>query len=225
MSGNVTLHCYYRSSCSWRVRAALAFKGIKFEYRVVPLIGPKAGEVLRSDEYARDLNAMRQVPVLVVDGLALSQSVAICEFLDEHALWSDTPKLLPTDPALRAVARKFVEVINAGTQPLQNLSVLNAVEGFGGDKLVWARDAIAKGLAAYEADLARVPGRSDGDYTMGPELTLPDCFLVPQLYNAKRFEVDMAPFPRLQALEAKLAAHPAIVASHPDKQPDCPPPA
>lgn len=132
----VVLYSYWRSSCSWRVRIALAWKGIPYDYRAVHLV---KGEQL-SEEYAKK-NPMREVPALVIDGHVLNQSVAILEYLEETR---PDPPLLPRDPFQRANARKIVNIITADIQPIQNLRVLQKV---GEEKKVeWAQHWINLGF-------------------------------------------------------------------------------
>ncbi|GBG29130.1 Glutathione S-transferase [Hondaea fermentalgiana] len=214
----LTLYSYWRSSCSWRVRMALAAKGIEYRYKAVSLI--KDGGEHRQKEY-ETMNPMQQVPALVdVDEFVVTQSVAILEYLEER--YPDTPRLLPDDVKQRARVRRIVEIINSGTQPIQNMRVLNKIEALGGNKLAWAKEAIEEGFVALEAELQRVPNRKEGDYCIGETLTLADCALVPQVYNANRFKVDMTRFPLIEKVNKALEDHPAVQKSHPDFQPDAP---
>jgi maleylacetoacetate isomerase len=205
----IRLYGYWRSSSTWRVRIALHHKGIPFETRPVNLL---QGEHGAAEHLAR--NPQGQVPVLELEqGARLAQSVAIVEYLEER--WP-TPPLLPADPLARARVRMLVEIVNSGVQPLQNLAVLGRIEALGGDRAAWSRGWIAAGLDALEAHAADAPG----PFLAGPAPTLADAFLVPQLYNARRFQLDLAPWPRLLAVEAACAALPAFAAAHPDRQPD-----
>jgi maleylpyruvate isomerase len=176
----------------------------------------------------RERNAMMQVPVLewTEGGVQrrLSQSMAILEYLEETR---PAPPLLPRDPLRRAQARMLAEHVNSGIQPLQNLSVLRRIrelvpqaEGGRPPDAAWAAEWIARLLGRLEEAAAPLAGR----YLLGDEVTLPDLLLAPQLYHARRFEVDPAAFPTLARVEASLAQHPAFAAGHAERQPDAPPP-
>src|SRR5262249_40135588 len=187
---------------------------IRFERRVVNL-SPDAGEQ-HADAFGA-LNPLRQVPVFIPDGdgaRPITESMAIIAFLEEQF---PTPPLLPSDPWLRARARQLAEMVNAGTQPLQNLAVLQHVTAIGGDADAWARHFIARGLAALEAAAAQ---KTEGRFLVGDTPTLADLYLVPQMYNARRRAVDLAPYPTLVRVDATCAALPAFAAAHPDVQSD-----
>lgn len=203
------LYGYWRSSSTWRVRLGLALKGIDVEHVPVHL---RNGEQHADAHVAR--NPLHQIPVLELDdGTRLTQSVAILEYLDEA--WPEPP-LLPQDPLARARVREAVEIVNSGIQPAQNFAILQAVDALGGDRMAWGRDAIAKGFVALEA----LAGKTAGVYMVGDELTLADLLLVPQLYNGRRFSVDLTPFPTLLRVEATCEALPAFQAAHPSQQVD-----
>ncbi|KYF73025.1 maleylacetoacetate isomerase [Sorangium cellulosum] len=214
----ITLYGYWRSSCSWRVRIALAHKGIEHAYRPVNLVRD-GGEQLRDDYRAR--NPMAQVPLLELEqGGAVrrvSQSVAIIELLEELF---PSPALLPADPYLRARARQLAEMINSGTQPMQNTATLKYVQNeLGGDQRAFARRFIGSGLAAFQV----AAGEHAGRFCVGDEVTVADVFLVPQLYNARRYEVDLTPLSTLTRIEAACMALPAFQAAHADRQADAVP--
>lgn len=211
-----TLYGYWRSSCSYRVRIALAYKGIEHAYRPVN-IHPDGGDEQLRDDY-RAKNPMAQVPTLEFEeGGAVrrvSQSVAIIELLED---WRPEPPLLPADPYLRAKARQLAETINSGTQPLQNTATLKYVRGkLGGDEKAFGRHFIAAGLAAFQATTSELCGR----FCVGDQVTVADVFLVPQLYNARRFGVDLAPLSILTRIEAACMELPAFQSAHPDRQAD-----
>jgi maleylpyruvate isomerase len=213
----IRLHSYFRSSASWRVRIALNWKGIDFEYVPVSLIAD-GGEHLKA-AYG-EVNPMRAVPALEIDGHILSESMAIIEYLEET---HPTPGLLPKDPFQRAQARRVAEVFNAGTQPLQNLRVLNRLEtqfGASADaKKAWAGYFIQQ---AFER-LEKLLGQTAGQFCVGDNVTIADVGLAPQCYGARRFGVDVAQFPTIAAIEQRLNGIPAFALSVPSKQPDCPP--
>jgi maleylacetoacetate isomerase len=202
----VTLYHYWRSSSSWRVRWALAHKQIPFETVHINLL---AGEQ-QGDAY-RATNPVGYVPALSIDGHLLAESVAICEYLDETR---PGPSLRPADPYLRARMRQLVELVNADTQPLQNLLVLNRI---GEGKKPWAQFFIERGLNALEAVLRSLRAEGvAGPFCLGSEVTMAELYLVPQLYNARRFDVDLAPYPLALAAEAAALATDAARASAPE---------
>lgn len=208
------LYGYWRSSASWRVRIALHLKGVPFDTVPVHLVRD-GGE--HKQEAHRARNPMGQVPVLEVEGegppLRLTQSMAILAWLD--AVHPD-PALWPADPLARARAIERAEIVNAGIQPLQNLSVLDAFERAGVDRTAWGREVIASGLDALEA---LCPGVA-GTFMVGHAPSIADVCLVPQLYNARRFGVDLDSVPTLRRIEAACEALPGFAAAHPDLQPD-----
>lgn len=214
----VILYSYWRSSCSWRVRVALHLKGIAYDYRAVHLV-KEGGEQLK-EEYSR-LNPMKEIPLLVIDGKSIAQSLAILEYLEETR--PEGERLLPADPYLRAKARQLAQIVASDTQPLQNLRVLTAIGAKLGDdeKAKWASHWISFGLEGFEKEVSNCGGK----YCVGDVVSIADLCLVPQLYNARRFNVDVSRFPTLLRIEKALEDLPAFRAAHPDVQPDCPTPA
>lgn len=209
------LYGYWRSSSAWRVRIGLALKGVEVEHVPVHLVSD-GGQQHTADHRMR--NPLRQVPVLEIDGpVYLSQSLAILTWLDETF---PEPSLLPGDAVQRARIWQLAEVVNAGIQPLQNLRVLQKLEARGVDKAAWGREVIAEGLAGLEAMAAATAGR----YMVGDQVSLADICLVPQLYNARRFGVELSPLPTLVRVEAACEALDAFQVAHPDRQPDAPTP-
>jgi len=206
----IVLHNYFRSSASWRVRIGLALKGIKYEYRSVSLI-QDGGEQHKDDFVA--ISPMHQVPVLEVDGVFLTQSLPILEYLEETH--PTGVSLFPKDPIKRAQSRAIAEIINSGIQPLQNLSVLNALTQ---DKGEWAKRVIAQGFVALEKALQQTSGKC----CVGDEISIADLCLVPQVFNAIRFKVDLTSYPLITKINAFLETQPAFAAAHPKQQPDCP---
>jgi maleylpyruvate isomerase len=209
---------YWRSSSAWRVRIALNIKQIPVERRAVNLA--PGGGAQHGAEF-RALNPMSQVPVLVIDGppgppRTLTQSMAILEYLEERF---PAPPLLPADPWRRARVRQLAETVNAGIQPMHNLSFLQRLQESGlAEPRELARQHIARGLGALEA----MAGETSGSFLVGEAPTLADLYLIPQLYAARRFDVDLSAFPKLLQIEAACAALPAFAAAHPDVQPDAP---
>ncbi len=204
------LYNYWRSSSSWRVRAALALKGVPYEYVAVNLL---AGEQRAAAHLQR--NPSGAVPVWELNnGTHLSQSLAIVEYLEETF---PTPSLFPKDAVARAQVREMVEIVNSGTQPFQNPTATSYVRDIcKADDKAFARHFIALGLHALEQRAAVYAGA----YAYGDDVTFADCCLVPQLYAARRFEVSLASYPTLLRVEAALTTHAAFVAAHPDQQPD-----
>lgn len=217
---NVKLYSYWRSSSSWRVRVALAAKGLDYTYVCVNLL--KAEQV---GDAHRKKNPLGQVPVLeVTDNLTgkqvkITQSLAIIEFLDDA--FPNGPSVLPKDPVTRAQAREMAEVVNAGTQPLQNLSVwkkINADSKGALDGRAFGADAIRTGLAALES---LVNDNRAGPFACGAAPTVADACIVPQLYNARRFKLELEGLcPKLLAIEAACESHAWFKAAHPDAQDD-----
>jgi maleylpyruvate isomerase len=208
----LVLHNYWRSSASHRVRIALGLKNLAYDYVHIGLGGSQ-----RSDPYT-GLNPMQQVPTLEIiedDGThrLLTQSIAICEYLDDR--WPEHP-ILPRDPYLRARCRGLAEIVNSGIQPLQNLSTTNRVKDLGGDDAAWTRHFIEKGLNAFQT----LANGTAGEFSVGDEPSLADCCLVPQLASARRFGAEMSKLTLLTQIEARCLAMPAFAKAAPDKQPD-----
>ncbi|MES2862242.1 MAG: maleylacetoacetate isomerase [Pseudomonadota bacterium] len=205
------LHGYFRSSAAWRVRIALSLKGLNAEPKYQHL---RKGEQ-RSPEYLA-VNPQGLLPSLILDdGAVLTQSLAICEYLDEV---HPEPALLPADAVTRAKVRAFSQVIACDIHPLQNLKVLKALEARGQtseETQLWAREVIAGGFDALETLVA---GQSR-PFAFGDTPSLADICLVPQMANARRFGVELR-WPRLLAIEAACSALPAFAETHPDRQPD-----
>jgi maleylpyruvate isomerase len=216
----VKLYTYWRSTSAWRVRIALAWKGLPFEAEAVPLAGEGARQ--HTATYTA-LNPLGQVPALVLDergpgGAArvLTQSMAILEYLEET---HPAPPLLPREPWRRARARQLAQIVNAGIQPLHNLGTLERVKDeLHGDADAWVRHFVVRGLAALEGT-ARDTAAT---FLVGDAVSFADVYLVPQLYAARRYAVDLAPYPTLARVEAACAALPAFAAAHADAQPDAP---
>ncbi|KYO19789.1 maleylacetoacetate isomerase isoform B [Alligator mississippiensis] len=203
------LYSYFRSSCSWRVRIALALKGITYDQVPVNLL-KDGGQQLAAEFQV--VNPMQQVPALKIDGITLSQSLAIIEYLEETR---PNPRLLPQDQKKRAQVRMISDHIVSGIQPLQNLAVLQRV---GEKKLEWAQHYITNGFQALEQILKNTAGR----YCVGDEVSMADLCLVPQVYNAERYKVDLAPYPTITRINKTLLELEAFQVSHPTKQPDTP---
>ncbi|XP_074091748.1 maleylacetoacetate isomerase isoform X2 [Macrotis lagotis] len=211
-AGKPLLYSYFRSSCSWRVRIALALKGI--DYDICPINLSKDGGQQFTKEF-QTLNPMSQVPALKIDGITLSQSLAIIEYLEETR---PTPiRLLPEDPKKRASVRMISDLIASGIQPLQNLDVLKKVGQE--NQLAWAQTVISSGFAALENILQSTAGK----FCVGNEISMADLCLAPQVANAERFKVDLSPYPTISRINKTLLTMEAFQVSHPFKQPDTPP--
>ena len=216
MSTTLKLHNYFRSSAAYRVRIALNLKGLSYDYIPVHLV--KDGGRQFQEPY-KSLNPQQLVPLLDDDGFQLSQSLAIMEYLDEKY---PQIRLLPESPDARARVRQISLAIACDIHPLQNLRVLKYLTGplalDEAAKLRWVQHWLHIGLEALEADLARSP--VTGKFCVGDQPTMADCALVPQMFSAARFEVDVSPFPTLRRIHAACEALPAVAAAHPAKQVD-----
>ncbi len=207
------LHTYWRSSAAWRVRIALAFKGLDWDAAAHDL---RTGGQSTPDYLA--LNPQALVPALEVDGDVLTQSLAICEYLDER--WPQPP-LLPADLLERARVRAFAMAVACDIHPVQNLRVLRMLRARGLDQAAvngWACEVVETGLAAC----ARLIEDRTGPYCFGEAVTLADIVLIPQMANARRFGARVD-YPRLEAIEAAALAHPAFAAARPELQADADP--
>lgn len=207
------LYTYFRSSASFRVRIGLNLKGLPREDHVVWLLDNEQAH----PDYLK-LNPQGLVPAMVVDGQVIGQSLAILEYLDEV---HPEPPLLPREPLGRARVRALALAIACDLHPVNNLRILAYLKKtLGHDQATvdtWYRHWCEEGLRAFEACLG--DGQS-GRYCHGDAVTLADLCLVPQVFNARRFQVDLAPFPRTAAIHERLMALPAFDAAQPARQPD-----
>jgi maleylpyruvate isomerase len=210
------LYTYWRSSASYRVRIALRFKGLEVDHRAVN-IAPGATEQLRP-EYAA-LNPQQLVPLLVEGDFALSQSLAILEYLEEL---HPQPALLPNDARGRARVRSLALVVASDTQPLQNTRVqryLAAELGHDAEAVkAWVRHWIDCGLSALEALVQRDP--QHGAFCHGGAPSFADVCLVPQMYNARRAGCDLTRYPALVRIAEACSRIPAFRDAEPERQPD-----
>lgn len=211
----IELHNYFRSSASYRVRIALNLKGLAYDYRPVHL--NRGGGEQFSPAF-RELNPLSVVPVLEDGGLRLTQSLAIIEYLEER---HPDPPLLPRHPAERARVRGLALAIACEIHPLNNLRVLGYLTGelgaSGDAKSRWYRHWVGLGLAALESEIAHGP---PGSFCHGDAPGLADCCLIPQLFNARRFDCDLSGYPRLLTIEERCASLPAFRDAAPERQPD-----
>ena len=209
----LTLHTYFRSSAAFRVRIALHLKGLAFDPVVVWL---PSGEQ-RAPAYV-EMNPQALVPTLVDGDLRLTQSMAIIEYLDET---HPAPALLPGNSAARARIRSLAQAIACDVHPINNLRVLGYLKGAMGQSQPavdeWYRHWCREGLAAYERELAGAPA---GRFSHGDTPTLADICLVPQIFNARRFELELAPYPAVMRVFETCMALPAFDAAQPSRQPE-----
>lgn len=208
----LVLHGYWRSSASYRLRIALALKGLAYEQVAHDL---RTGAQRSPDYLAIAPHGL--VPALEADGTVLIESPAILEWIE--ARWPEPP-LLPGDPAEAAKVRAIAALIACDIHPINNLRVLNYLRrelGAGDDQVrAWIAHWIAYGFAPLEQLIAQ----GQGPFAWGAAPTLADCHLVPQVYNAERFGVDLAPYPRIRAAVDAARALPAFKEAHPDRQAD-----
>lgn len=217
-SGGLCLHSYWRSSAAYRVRIGLNLKGLKYEIAPVHLV--RGGGEQHGAEFAA-LNPQELVPVLQHGHRNMRQSLAILEYLDE--MWP-TPPLLPATARDRARVRALAQAVACEIHPLNNLRVLQFLEHEWGvplpEREAWVKHWIDAGFRAVEALLDGNP--STGEFCDGDLPTIADCCLVPQVYNARRFGVDMARYPAISRIEKNCLALPAFDAARPERQPDAP---
>lgn len=208
------LYGYWRSSASYRVRIALALKGLEYDYIPVHLI--KDGGEQKLPAYSA-LNPAQLVPTLENGDVKLNQSLAIIEYLDQ--MYPDT-RLIPSDPVQAATVRMLALDMAAELQPITNLRVLQYLMGTldAGEegKLAWIHHWVSKAFTTFEARLQSTAGR----FCVGDEVTLADICLVPQVYNALRFNVDLSPYPKLMTVYENLNVLPAFKQAKPEAQPD-----
>ena len=208
----LTLHSYCRATAPYRVRIALNLKGLPFDYAPVNLVaGDQLGEAYRR------LNPQGLTPALETDdGPVLTQSLAILEWLEELY---PTPALLPANLYDRARVRAMAAIVACDIHPLNNMRVQKQLTKLGVDpdgRTLWTQRWINDGFAALEPMIAS----HTAGFAFGGRPTIADCLLIPQVYSAERYEVDLSPYPAIRAVAARCAEHPAFQAAHPDRQPD-----
>lgn len=203
---NIVLYDYWRSSSAYRLRIALNLLGLKYESRPVNLV---AGEQTSNAHLVR--NPQGLVPVLEIDGTSMTQSLAIIEYLDE----THNAGFLPTDPVARQKVRALAYAIAMEIQPVCNLRVAKFATSKGAiSQEEWMRHFISTGLNAFEVMLSTTPV---GKFCWGDKPGLADICLVPQIYNAERWGVDLSAFPQLARIGQEMAALPAVASAHPDR--------
>ncbi len=210
------LYTYFRSSAAFRTRIALNLKGLAYEAAFVDLRA--AASAHRKPEFLA-VNPQGLVPALEDDGATFAQSLAIIEYLDETY---PEPPLLPSSPVDRAHVRGMALAIACDVHPLNNLRVLNYLRApLGQDEEAvnaWYRHWIGEGFRGLEEDAKRVSG--DGRHMFGATITLADIYLVPQMYNARRFKCALEGYPTLRAICDHLETLPAFANATPEVQPD-----
>ena len=200
------LHDYFRSSAGYRVRIALNLKGVDYARHEVMLL---EGAQRSPEHLAR--NPQGLVPALEVDGLVLTQSLAIVDWLDAKF---PEPRLIPADPEARAKALAQAMVVGMDVHPLNNLRVMRRLKAMGVEEDArneWTRHWIAEGFAALEAMAG------EGAFLGGEAPGIADVFLIPQMFNARRVDTPLEAYPRLVAIDAAATALPAFAAAHPDR--------
>jgi maleylacetoacetate isomerase len=210
------LYTYFRSSAAYRTRIAFNVKGIECEAVYVDLRPPASAQ--RKPEYLA-VNPQGLVPALVVGDTTVAQSLAIIEYLDEV---HPEPPLLPRSPVDRARVRAMALAVACDMHPLNNLRVLNYLRSpLGHDEETvnaWYRHWIAVGFSGLEQEARRATG--DGRHMFGSAITIADIYIVPQMYNARRFKCDLTPYPTLRDICAHLESLPAFAKAAPEAQPD-----
>ncbi|MDK2124505.1 maleylacetoacetate isomerase [Parachitinimonas caeni] len=210
-----TLYTYFRSSAAWRTRIALLLKGLPHQLAPIHLL--RNGGEQHSPEY-KAINPQEVVPTLQEGDIAITQSLAIIEYLDEV---HPSPPLLPADPLARARVRELALTIACDIHPVNNLKILQYLKGPLGRSQQeaddWYRHWIRQGFDAFEKKLAAL---GSGDFCVGDHPTIADLCLVPQVFNARRFNVDLTPYPRIVRIDAHCMTLPAFIESQPSRQPD-----
>ena len=204
---------YWRSSATYRVRIALALKGLDYDYAPINLL---AGEQ-KSEAYLAN-NPLGLVPAFETDdGAVLIQSLAIMEYLEEAY---PAPPILPERPEESARARAIAATIACEAQPFMNLRIQNYLKKERGFDDAAVSDWLNRWPGAAMAAAEELIAQTGGDFCVGDAPTIADCCLVPQMYAARRFGVDVSGFKRLNEINARCLAHPAFEKAHPDNQPD-----
>ncbi|CRK89124.1 CLUMA_CG002607, isoform A [Clunio marinus] len=211
-ASNISLYSSWRSSCSYRVRIYLNLKSLNYRIKPVDLIKLSS---LNNAEVQLP-SPTKFVPALEIDGHTLFESMAIMQYIEETRPHNP---LLPNNPLKRAQVRAICDMIVSGIQPLQNTGVLNYIGDYLGEKeKKWSQHWIIKGFDAVE----KVLRETSGKYCVGDEITLADCCLIPQVFNARRFHVDLKSYPIILRIDRHLHSHPAFRKAHPMMQDDFP---
>ena len=210
-NNDALLYGYFRSTAAYRVRIALGLKGVRAETKFVHL---RNGE--QNQQAYRDINPAGLVPYWIEGDFHLAQSLAIIEYLDEI---HPAPPLLPSSPKARAVAREIALVVTSDIHPLGNLRVLNRLAEMEVNetaRATWSQHWIKVGFEAIETRLAHLPG----PFALGERPTVADICIVPQVFNARRFGVDLSPYKRILEIDATASELEAFAMAEPGRQPD-----
>jgi len=222
---NIKLYSYYLSSCSFRVRIAMNLKDIKYEYIPVDLTRDEQHD----KSYSKMVNAMGQVPTLRIDGITLTQSIPILEYLEERDKAYGV-RLLPDDIPSRSRVRQITEIINSGIHPVQTFNVRKRVIALRGEyqslspeeeqkfKVKWCQEVIETGFTAIEEILKQCAGI----FCVGNKVSIADCCLVPQVFNAMYFGVNVEKYPNIHRIAINCMHTPAFIKAAPNNQPDAP---
>lgn len=211
MTNQLTLYHYWRSSCSWRVRWGLELKGLSYTSKTVNLLQNEQ----QSAAYLK-VNPFGHVPALVVNQETLSDSMAILEWLDET--YPQAP-ILPQDIASKTKVRELAYIVSSGIQPIQNLKVMKFISNDQKERVRFSAHFIAQGLKVFEEKIQQTAGT----YSFGGQVTLADLCLIPQVYNAHRFKIDMNQFPVIQRIYSHCIQTPECHKAAPEQQPGAQP--
>lgn len=213
----MNLYSFFNSSTSYRVRIALALKGLKPDYHGVNI---RVGEQLDAS-YLENVNASPSVPAITEGDFRLGQSIAIIDWLDAH---HPEPRLIPLEGELRARVLEFSQVVASEIHPLNNVRVLKYLQDVlwisAEQKDAWYRHWVAEGMTVLERLLERHATEYGGPWCFGSSPTLADCCLVPQMSNAYRMKCDLTPYPRCQAVYEHARWDSAFISAEPQHQPD-----
>ncbi len=214
----LTLYSYFRSSTSYRVRIGLNLKGLDYEQETINLV---AGEQ-KSSEY-KEVNPQGSVPTLIDDGFTITQSLAILEYLDEK--YPEKP-FYPKGLEQKTLVRQISDIISCDIHPINNLRILMYLTGELGvgqqQKAEWYQKWILDGFTAIEKLLENSEHHEKDGYCVGDQITMADICLIPQIYNARRFDCPMGDFPLIAKIEEKCLKDSAFIKAIPENQPDTP---
>lgn len=213
----IVLYNYFRSSTSYRVRCALNVKKLNYVYRPVHLLN-NGGE--QNQKAYRDINPIGGVPTLIHNGYAIAQSYAIVQYLDDA--FHNSPKLFPQKAIDKALVNQFCQIINADIHSYANLKTLQYLENEfkvpEDQRIKWIHHWFENGFHALES----LALKYSGQYCFQDQVTAADCFLVPLIFTAQRFKMDVSKFANLIKISDRLLSLPEFISAHPFRQPDTP---